>query len=299
MALATASLYLSGTAIAGTPGYYHRSDMEALNRCAPPRHGSETPQDIEDRLAACTRVIGSSDIASAVRAAALSDRGTIYSHRGEYDLAVQDFDKAIALMPTLTAPYVNRGNAHRMLQQFDRAIADYTKAMELNPKMSIALRGRAQAYAALGQMDRVRADLEQALALDPDGVSALRTRCLMREFGEKSDTAPADCEKPSETKSVAQADSSSSEKAESPEEKTRKALLKRGYGFLEKAQYDNARKDFEDVLREDAKDAAALYGRGLAKAKAGDTAGGNADMALAKSLDPKVADAYTEFDAKQ
>src|ERR1041385_5569555 len=94
--LATISLYLSAETTAAAPGYYHRSDMEALNRCAPPRHGSETPQDIEERLGACTRVVEASDIASAVRAAALSDRGTIYSHRGEYDLAVQGFDKAIA-----------------------------------------------------------------------------------------------------------------------------------------------------------------------------------------------------------
>jgi hypothetical protein len=40
--------------------------------------------------------------------------------------------------------------------------------------------------------------------------------------------------------------------------------------------------------RLDPSDANALYNRGLAKRKAGDTAGGDADIAKAKQLDPKV-----------
>ena len=121
----------------------------------------------------------------------------------------------------------------------------------------------------------------------------------MREIGgEKSDTAPADCHKSSGTGSDAQADSSSTEHAASPEEKTRQALLKRAQKFLAAGQFDNAGKDFEEVLHSNAQDAEALFGRGLAKSKAGDTAGGNADIALAKSLDPKVADTYAGYGVK-
>lgn len=38
-----------------------------------------------------------------------------------------------------------------------------------------------------------------------------------------------------------------------------------------------------------------LYGRGLAKLKSGDTAGGNADIVAAKAMNPKVADRYAKY----
>ena len=47
------------------------------------------------------------------------------------------------------------------------------------------------------------------------------------------------------------------------------------------------------VVRVDPKEPVALYGRGIAKARAGDADGGKADTAAAKALRPDVA---AEFD---
>jgi hypothetical protein len=46
--------------------------------------------------------------------------------------------------------------------------------------------------------------------------------------------------------------------------------------------------DYTEVIRLDPKLALALYYRGQAKQKKGDTAGGDADIASARALDPNV-----------
>jgi hypothetical protein len=38
-----------------------------------------------------------------------------------------------------------------------------------------------------------------------------------------------------------------------------------------------------------------LYGRGLARLKKGDTAGGNADVAAAKQVEAKIADDFSQY----
>jgi len=52
--------------------------------------------------------------------------------------------------------------------------------------------------------------------------------------------------------------------------------------------YDRAIADFDEAIRLDGKLARAYLFRGLAKQAKGDDAGGNADMAKAKQLDPNV-----------
>jgi hypothetical protein len=55
------------------------------------------------------------------------------------------------------------------------------------------------------------------------------------------------------------------------------------------AQWELAIADFDSALRLDPKLASALYGRGFAKLKRGDLAGGNADIAAAETLEQNIA----------
>ena len=59
--------------------------------------------------------------------------------------------------------------------------------------------------------------------------------------------------------------------------------------------YAAAIADDSAALAIDAKSASSLYVRGLARHKSGDAAGGDADIAAAKAIDPKIADTYAGY----
>jgi hypothetical protein len=60
-------------------------------------------------------------------------------------------------------------------------------------------------------------------------------------------------------------------------------------------KYADAIADDTAALASMPKLAPSLYIRGLAKNKSGDAAGGDADIAAAKAIDPKIADTYTGY----
>ena len=56
--------------------------------------------------------------------------------KGEYALALPDYDKAVELKADDSIAFLNRGRAHYNLNAFDKAVADYDKAIALDPKGS-------------------------------------------------------------------------------------------------------------------------------------------------------------------
>ena len=62
----------------------------------------------------------------------------------------------------------------------------------------------------------------------------------------------------------------------------------RGYEFLAKTDDKRALADFEVSWKTDPSYTQALYARGLAKKRLGDEKAGDADMAQAKKIDPKL-----------
>ena len=60
---------------------------------------------------------------------AYNNRGLAYANKGEFNAAIQDYDKAIELNPQSADAYINRGNAYDEKGEFDTAIQDYNKAI--------------------------------------------------------------------------------------------------------------------------------------------------------------------------
>ena len=69
----------------------------------------------------------------------------------------------------------------------------------------------------------------------------------------------------------------------------------RGLIHLKLGQSAAAIKDFDTALRFDPKLASAIYGRGLAKLKAGDKAGGDADISAAKTIRGGIEDDFARY----
>ncbi len=61
------------------------------------------------------------------------------------------------------------------------------------------------------------------------------------------------------------------------------------------ANLDQSISDYTAALLLDPSHATSLYGRGLAKQKKGDNAGGNADIEAAKKIKWKIADEFSSY----
>jgi hypothetical protein len=56
--------------------------------------------------------------------------------------------------------------------------------------------------------------------------------------------------------------------------------------------------DYTAALKIGPKTASSLYGRGFAELKKGSAAAGNADIAAAKAVNPKIADEFSRYGVK-
>lgn len=97
-------------------------------------------------------------------AEAYSKRADAYVMKNEYDQAIADYTKAIALKPD-AALYNDRGNAYSAQHLYDQAIDDYTKAIALDPKKPIYYDNRADQYIKKGLYDQAIADATESLSL--------------------------------------------------------------------------------------------------------------------------------------
>src|SRR4051794_22629345 len=94
-------------------------------------------------------------------------RGSAYYDRGEYEIAIADFDDALKLGPPSGTIFHNRGNAWRGKGDYAKAIADYDMSIKTDPRSAFSYQNRGIAKEALGDLDGALADINQAIRLDP------------------------------------------------------------------------------------------------------------------------------------
>lgn len=102
--------------------------------------------------------------------------GVTHLQQREYDRAIRDFDRAIALQPGLVVAWRNRGVAHRDKGDFERAIADYDQAALLSPADARVFNDRGLVYVAMDDYAHAIQDFDRAIALKPNHPLAIRNR---------------------------------------------------------------------------------------------------------------------------
>lgn len=86
--------------------------------------------------------------------------------RGEYQAAIREYDRAVAL-DSADGPLLNdRGMAHVGNSDYAAAIRDFDRALAVNPQHGQALRNRSRARFYLGRYAEAAADMEKALPSD-------------------------------------------------------------------------------------------------------------------------------------
>ncbi|MDQ6870065.1 MAG: tetratricopeptide repeat protein [Pseudomonadota bacterium] len=204
-------------------------------------------------------------------------RGGAYLQKGEWNRAIEDFTKAIGLNPKPDL-YDGRGEAYSKKGDFDSAIEDYTKAIELDPKFALAYVSRGEAYGKKGDWDRANEDYSQAIRLDPKNADLWNERCYARAITGHLQQALSDCNQ-----------------ALDLEPNNANVRDSRAFVYLKMGKLEDAIADYNIALGLGPKLAASLYGRGVAKLKKGDTDSGNSDIESAKRIQPDIADEFQRY----
>jgi tetratricopeptide (TPR) repeat protein len=144
---------------------------------------------------------------------------------------------------------------------------------------AFAYNNRGDAWLAKGDNDRAIADYSEAVRLDPKKAEYLNNRCWARAIaGRELPQAVTDC---TEALGIARNDAN--------------IMDSRGFVYLRLSRLDDALADYDEALRLNPKQAGSLYGRGLAKLKKGDAAGGEADIAAAKAIQVDIAEEFARY----
>ena len=92
--------------------------------------------------------------------------------KGEFSLALADYNKSLEMKADNGAAYIGRGKTHFNLKSYDLSVKDFDKAVELNPKDSVAFFNRGVSYEKLGDSKKAMTDYQKSVDLDPANEAA-------------------------------------------------------------------------------------------------------------------------------
>jgi len=107
---------------------------------------------------------------------ALNNRGSIYKEGGQDQLALSDFNRALAIDSGHVSALYNRGTMYERLGDDDLALADYDRVLQLDPETGVAYRSRGALYFRRGDRRSAFSDLTEAVKIDPDNINFLKAR---------------------------------------------------------------------------------------------------------------------------
>ena len=117
----------------------------------------------------CTRALNFETLNVSNRAATYTNRGVFRMRGGDYDRALDDYDKAKRLRPELGEIYLNEGAALIYKKDFDAALDTLNRAIELeSDDLFAAHYNRAIAREKLQDYQGAYEDFKMALELKPD-----------------------------------------------------------------------------------------------------------------------------------
>jgi tetratricopeptide (TPR) repeat protein len=94
--------------------------------------------------------------------------GNTYSDKGEYDKAIESYEKIIVIKPDYHDAFNNMGNAYSNKGEYEKAIESYEKAIEIKPDYYDAFNNMGNAYSNKGEYEKAIESYEKAIEINPD-----------------------------------------------------------------------------------------------------------------------------------
>ena len=154
---------------------------------------SEIRAQADLTIAACTAVVAAPATNVHGLAIAYNNRANALAGKGQYALAIKDYDQSITFDPNYAKAFNNRGVAYHNLGEYDRAVQDFSAAIHASADYSSAFVNRALAYEKLGDFPRALADFNEAIRLLPTSGGLWNERCWIRAVTGAAQAALDDC----------------------------------------------------------------------------------------------------------
>jgi tetratricopeptide (TPR) repeat protein len=244
-----------------------QSRQENLNKCKSP--------DPDTRIAGCTALIQAGQDTTENLSVIYNNRGSANVSKRAYDRAIQDYDEAIRLSPSIAYNYRERGKAYYDKRDYDRAIQDLNEAIRLSPNDTSALNSRGLAYYYKNDPNRAIQDFNEVIRLSPSDAQTYNNRGNAYDVKDDHDRSIQDFNE-----------------AIRLNPKDAHAYNNRGGAFAVKGDDDRAIQDFNEAINLNPNFATAYYGRGLAYNNKGDYARAIQDFNEAIRLQPNFGYAY-------
>ena len=225
----------------------------------------------DQAIRGCSAIITGGRRSGTYLGAAYGGRGFAYLNRGDSARALPDLNQAIRLNPNDFASLNNRGRIYLNQDKLDQALSDFTASLRIKPDYFRALINRGGVYQMQGDTQRAIADYDRAIRNNPSFANAYTQRAYGYLVLGQPEQALADCNESQRLEPNAQY-----------------MLEMCGAANLRLNHLDAAITFFDADLRARPRTAWSLYGRGVAKRRKGDVAGGDADIAAARALSSTI-----------
>lgn len=267
---------------AATSAHAQDALVAAFRKCNDPTRPPE------DRVNGCVAVTQAQGIGADEAAFAYIDLANVYQQKGKDDLALDALNRAIALEPNAWQAFVNRGLLHLSRSEFDEALADYRRAVAIDPeKLHLFSLDRNANYRTLepgttsdiASESREQSEHTRYLAqLRENLAKAFLYRCDARGRNHAFASALADCNQALELEPKNGAALMLRAAVESSEGALQPAL----------ADCDAA------LSASTGRQPTWLYFRALLKQRLGDKPGADADLAAARQLTPDIEQQFSK-----
>lgn len=174
------------------------------------------------------------------------NRGLYYFKNKKYQLAINDYQKAMETDYANARTYMNLGDLFTELFNYEKAIAFYSLAIKYDNKMVHAIINRGNAYRFEKKYDEAVSDYDRALEINALSQDAYLNRGIIHIVKGNFESAVSDFTK---ALSIDPYDTAS--------------LINRGIAFQKKKQYDKALRDYDKALSIERMNAMAYYNRGI------------------------------------
>jgi tetratricopeptide (TPR) repeat protein/predicted aspartyl protease len=196
-------------------------------------------------------------------------------------LAMADLDEALKRQPDDPDALMRRGQLYLAGRDSVRAKADFQAAMKLAPENSDLIAQSANYYVTYGLYEDAIRGLDDWIAAHIKGYDlsgAQAARCFARAaWGQQLDDALADCD------------------TAIRKDKNSVFMRSRALVLLRMGRTDDALAQYAAVIKLQPRDAVAIYGRGVAELKKGQTTEGDADIAAATAIARNIGAQYKRW----